>query len=247
MLSLPLEKLNIEIFADGADLEQIKALAKNPLIKGFTTNPTLMRKAGVSDYERFSRAAIEIAYPRSISLEVFADDLAGIRSQAMEINKWGPNVYVKVPVTLTDGTPTTDVVGDLLEERVKVNVTAITTFEQVFDLSWPIDGKLTPSYVSIFAGRVADTGRDPQEIVRQSVTCLQQTKAKIIWASPREVLNIIHAEKVGCHIITVTPDILGKLHLWGKDLEEYSLETVKMFREDAVKAAYSLRDKETAA
>ncbi|MCA3262818.1 MAG: transaldolase [Telmatospirillum sp.] len=232
--------LRVRLFADGADLGGIRKLADNPLIAGFTTNPTLMRKAGVTDYEGFSREVLSIAAPRSVSLEVFADELAEIERQAEQIAGWGDNVYVKIPVTTTSGESTGSVVSRLSARGIKVNVTALMTTTQVAQVCAALDPK-TPAFVSVFAGRIADTGRDPLPIMRESVEILKtRPRAELIWASPRELLNIVHAEQVGCHIITATNDLLAKLPIWGKDLDVFSLETVKMFRSDALAAGYRL-------
>lgn len=238
-MKLPSE-LKVKIFADGADLDGIRKLAANPLIAGFTTNPTLMRKAGVTDYEAFSRDVLTIAAPRSVSLEVFADDLPEIERQAEQISTWGSNVYVKIPVTTTSGQSTADVVRKLSARGIKLNVTALMTQEQVEEVCRAL-APTTPAFVSVFAGRIADTGRDPLPLMRKAVEILNaRPSAELIWASPRELLNIVHAEQVGCHIITATNDLLAKLSIWGKDLGVFSLETVKMFRNDAVAAGYRL-------
>lgn len=233
-------ELNVKIFADGADLDGIRKMAANPLIAGFTTNPTLMRKAGVTDYEAFSRAVLPIVAPRSVSLEVFADDMSEIERQARQIAAWGSNVYVKIPVTTTVGTSTTPVVRALSADGIKVNVTALMTVAQVKEVCDAL-APSTAAFVSVFAGRIADTGRDPLPIMRESVAILKaRPNAELIWASPRELLNVVHAEQVGCHVITATNDILAKLTGWGKDLQTFSLETVKMFHGDAVAAGYKL-------
>ena len=233
-------ELNVKIFADGADLDGIRKMAANPLIAGFTTNPTLMRKAGVTDYEAFSRAVLPIVAPRSVSLEVFADEMSEIERQARQIAAWGSNVYVKIPVTTTAGTSTTPVVRALSADGIKVNVTALMTVAQVKEVCDAL-APSTAAFVSVFAGRIADTGRDPLPIMRESVAILKaRPNAGLIWASPRELLNVVHAEQVGCHIITATNDILAKLTGWGKDLQTFSLDTVKMFHGDAVAAGYKL-------
>jgi len=232
--------LKVKIFADGADKAGIVALAQNPAIKGFTTNPTLMRKAGISDYEAFARDLLASipAYP--ISFEVFADEPAEMLRQAKIIATWGDNVYVKIPVTNTRSESTGSVVRELSHSGVKVNVTALMTAEQVGDVCASLEGG-APACVSVFAGRVADTGRDPLPIMQRSLEIINRLPGvELIWASPRELLNIFHADSIGTHIITVTHDILGKLGLVGKDLDEYSLDTVKMFAGDAEKAGFAL-------
>jgi transaldolase len=232
--------LNVKIFADGADLKSIAKLYANPLVKGFTTNPTLMRKAGVEGYEQFARAALEIVPERPISFEVFSDDFEEMEQQALRISSWGDNVYVKIPVTNTAGQPSEGVVRSLAERSVKVNVTAMMTPFQVGEvLTWLSGG---PScYVSVFAGRVADSGRDPVPLMAEALELVNRhPNAELIWASPRELLNLVQAAEIGCHIITVTHDLLEKLQLLGKDLDEFSLDTVRMFYRDGQAAGYSL-------
>ena len=230
----------VKIFADGADLDELLRLAANPQIQGFTTNPTLMRKAGVAEYVRFARAALEVITDRPISFEVFSDDIAGMRAQALEIAGWGGNVYVKIPVTNTLGEPTADLVHDLAHEGVHVNVTALMTIPQVETMTRALTGGAA-SNISVFAGRVADTGRDPLPLMRESLEIMRaEPKAELIWASPREVLNLVQAAELGCHIITVTYDLLGKLGSLGKDLDRFSLETVQMFHRDAQAAGYAI-------
>lgn len=235
-----LDALKIKIFADGADLAQLARLAADPRIKGFTTNPTLMRKAGISDYARFAQDAISIVSPRPISFEVFADEMDEMARQARLIAAWGANVYVKVPVTNTKGQSTVPLVAALSGNGIQVNVTAIMTLDQVRAVAKALSPS-TPSNVSIFAGRIADTGRDPAPVLADARAILvDRPAAEIIWASPREVLNIWHADRVGCHIITVTHDLIAKLAMCGKDLDLYSLETVRMFYDDARKSGYAL-------
>jgi len=242
-----LERLKVKIFADGADLEEIATLARNPLIKGFTTNPTLMRKQGIADYESFGRALLKIVTDRPVSFEVFADDPAEMAEQAYAIAAWGRNVNVKIPVTTTHGVFVGPLIGTLSAAGVMVNVTAVTTLDQARGIA-EVLAPGTPAIVSVFAGRVADTGRDPVPIMREAVNILRaRPKAELLWASPRELLNIFHADEVGCHIITVTNDILKKLTLVGKDLAEYSLETVRMFHSDAQKSGYSIAQRLRAA
>lgn len=234
------ENLAVKIFADGADLQQMTDLAKNPWIKGFTTNPTLMRKAGVSDYAGFAREVLVRIADRPVSFEVFADDLPTMAAQAKVIATWGPNVNVKLPVTNTKGEFLGPVIRELSAAGVVVNVTAIMTLDQVRAVADCLS-PATPALVSVFAGRIADTGVDPLPIMRESLEILaSHPKAELIWASPRELLNVIQASEIGCHIITVTSDILGKLKTVGKDLGQYSLETVEMFYRDATAAGYSI-------
>lgn len=230
----------IAIFADGADLTGMKQMYANPAIKGFTTNPTLMCKAGIKDYKSFALEVLSVIPDRPVSFEVFADDLPTMEKQAHEIAGWGANVNVKIPVTNTQGVYCGPIVKNLSAAGIQVNVTAVFTPEQVVriaeDLSYD-----TPAIVSVFAGRIADTGRDPIPYMKKYLETLRQRpKAQLLWASPREVLNVVHAEEAGCHIITATNDLLAKLALFDKDLTSYSLETVQMFRRDAVAAAYSI-------
>lgn len=232
--------LKVKIFADGADLAGMRALAANPLIQGFTTNPTLMRKAGVSDYASFAREVLAAIPDKPISFEVFSDEPAEMEVQARQIAEWGPNVYVKIPVTNTRRELTGDLIATLAREGVKINVTAVMTMEQVEAIAARLHPR-TPACVSVFAGRIADTGRDPLPIVEAACARLRSLPlAEVIWASPREVLNVVQADQVGCHIITVTHDLLGKLPMLGKDLDQFSLETVRMFRADAVAAGFEL-------
>lgn len=235
-----IEQLKVKIFADGAELEGILELYRNPRITGFTTNPTLMRKSGISDYEKFSRQLLEHIVDRPISLEVFSDEFDEMERQARKIAGWGKNVYVKIPVTNTRKESSAEIVRRLASEGVQLNVTALMTLEQVRIVSKALESH-APSYISVFAGRVADTGRDPMPLMKNAVEIMSPYKTQeLIWASPRELLNIFHADEIGCHVITVTHDILKKLSLTGKDLDEYSLETVKMFFDDAQKAGYRL-------
>jgi transaldolase len=235
-----LGELNVKIFADGADLEGIKEMYTNPLIKGFTTNPTLMRKAGVQDYKAFSLKVLKAVPDRPISLEVFADDFDEMERQALEIASWGSNVNVKIPVTNTKGEFSGPLIETLTSKGVVVNVTALLTLEQVRSVTSCL-ADATPAIVSVFAGRVADTGCDPVRMMAEAVEILKaKPNAELIWASPRELLNIFQADEIGCHIITATNDILKKLPLVGKDLTGYSLETVKMFHTDASMAGYSI-------
>ncbi len=234
------DQLKVKIFADGADKAGMLEMYAKPYIKGLTTNPTLMRKAGLTDYRAFAKDILKAIPDKPISFEVFSDDFADIERQAMEIAGWGNNVYVKIPVTNTKREPSYDLVRKLVKRKVKINVTAIMTLAQVKDVVASLD-PATPSYVSVFAGRIADTGRDPVPHMAEAVKLLKvNPKAELIWASPRELLNIFQANAIGCHIITVTNDILKKLSLVGFDLDEYSLDTVKMFHNDAVAAGFKL-------
>jgi len=235
-----LDQLKVKIFADGADLDGILELYRNPHIKGFTTNPTLMSKSGISDYEKFSRQVLEKISDRPISLEVFSDEFDEMERQARKIASWGKNVYVKIPVTNTRRESSLDLVRRLAAEGVQLNVTALMTNDQVSMTSDAL-GSHVPAYISVFAGRVADTGRDPVPQMKEAVKIMSAyPNQELIWASPRELLNIFQADEIGCHVITVTHDILKKLSLVGKDLDEYSLDTVKMFYADAQKAGFKL-------
>ena len=236
----PVAELRVKIYADGADLEGMRALSRKPWIKGFTTNPTLMRKAGVADYRAFALDVLKIIPDRPISFEVFSDEFDEMASQAREIATWGKHVYVKIPVTNTRGESSVALIRDLTCEGIKLNVTAVLALGQVRDVAAALTGG-SPAYVSVFAGRVADTGRDPVPVMTAAVEMVRLVPAlELIWASPRELLNIYQADAIGCHIITVTNDILNRLDTVGKDLYDYSLETVRMFRNDAVKAGYTL-------
>jgi transaldolase len=236
----PIDGLKVKIFADGADRDGILEMARLPYIAGFTTNPTLMRKAGVADYRGFAREVLAAITDRPISFEVFSDEFAGMERQAREIATWGPNVYVKVPVTNTRREPAAGLIRRLSADGIKLNVTAILTLDQVREVSDALGGD-TPACVSVFAGRVADTGRDPVPHMTEALRILRRFPSQeLIWASPRELLNVFQADSIGCHIITVTNDVLKKLALVGKDLGEYSLETVKMFHDDAAKAGFTL-------
>lgn len=235
-----LARLTVKIFADGADLQSITGLLGNPLVSGFTTNPTLMRKAGVADYAGFARQVLDVVTRHPISFEVFADDLAGMEAQARVIASWGDNVYVKIPVTNTAGVSTAPIIRTLSAEGVKLNVTAILTLDQVAEVAAAL-APSTPAVVSVFAGRIADTGRDPVPMMAESLRLLKDRPlAELLWASPREVLNIFQADEIGCHIITVTYDMLAKLGTVGRDLADFSLDTVKMFYRDAAQAGYTI-------
>ena len=234
------DQLSVKIFADGADLAGMKALYRQPFVKGFTTNPTLMRKAGIGDYRLFARQVLEVIPDRPISFEVLSDEFAEMERQALEIASWGPNVYVKIPVTNTRRESSCALIRRLSGSGVKVNVTAMLSLGQVRDVAGAV-ATGAPSYVSVFAGRVADTGHDPLPLMASAVELLRVApQAELVWASPRELLNIFQADAIGCHIITVTFDILKKLFLVGRDLEDYSLDTVKMFYDDARAAGFVL-------
>lgn len=232
--------LRVKLFADGADKMGMLEMYGNPLVQGFTTNPTLMRKAGVSDYREFAQDILRAIPDRPISFEVFSDDFDEMVRQGREIARWGDNVYVKIPVTNTLGESSSGVIEALTRARIKVNVTALLTLDQVRAVCRAL-APGTAACISVFAGRVADTGRDPVPLMATAVEVLRPyPDVELIWASPREPLNVFQADAVGCHIITVSNDILAKLHLVGKDLGEYSLDTVKMFRDDALKAGFAL-------
>jgi transaldolase len=235
-----LESLQIRIFADGADLASMLELSRLPYIKGLTTNPTLMRKAGIRDYRAFAREVLSVIRDKPVCFEVLADDFESIERQGEEIAGWADNVYVKIPVTNTRGESSAPLIGRLTGRRVKINVTAITTLAQIRSVL-PALNPAIPSFVSVFAGRIADTGIDPVPVMARAVQLLSENpRAQLIWASSRELLNIFQADSVGCAVITATRDILDKLTLIGYDLTEFSLDTVKMFRDDAQLAGYSL-------
>lgn len=234
------EDLKVKIFADGADKAGMLEMYEKPFVKGLTTNPTLMKKAGITDYRAFCKDILTSIKDKPLSFEVFSDDFAEMERQAMEISSWGENVYVKIPVTNTKQETCHALVKKLAEQKVKLNVTALMTLEQVRDVVASLNPNI-PSYVSVFAGRVADTGVDPLPVMAKAVEMLKVAPAaELIWASPRELFNIIQADDIGCHIITVTNDIIKKLSLLGYDLDEYSLDTVKMFYKDAVEAGFNL-------
>ena len=235
-----IEDLKVQIFADGADKASMLEMYAKPYIKGFTTNPTLMNKVGITDYRAFCKDILTHIKDKPLCFEVFSDDFAEMERQAMEIASWGDNVYVKIPVTNTKQETCYTLVKKLVGSKIKINVTAITTLTQVRDVVAALN-PIVPSYVSIFAGRVADTGRDPVPMMAAAVEMLKVAPAaELIWASPRELLNIFQADDVGCQVITVTNDILKKLSLVGYDLDAYSLDTVKMFYNDAVAAGFKL-------
>ena len=236
-----LADLKIKIFADGADKETLFALNSDQLVKGITTNPTLMRKAGIADYEKFAREVLDTIKEKPISFEVFSDEFPEMRRQALKITKWQQNVYVKIPVTNTRAEPSLPLIRELARQGVRLNITAILTTDQVRHVVEALDSKV-PSVVSVFAGRIADTGRDPMPLMRENLKLVRQLpNAELLWASVREVLNIVQAELCGCDIVTVPPDILKKARsLWHKDLAELSLDTVKMFAQDAISAGFKL-------
>ena len=232
--------MDVKIFADGADLDGIARLAADPQIQGFTTNPTLMKANGISEYEPFARDVIRIIEGKPISLEVFADDFDEMERQALKIASWGDNVYVKIPVTNTLGEPSEKLVRRLADAGVQLNVTALFTPEQV---AWVTDALADgpAGYISVFAGRIADAGVDPLPIMQRSLEIMaSQPQLELIWASPREVFNVVQADQIGCHVITVTHDLLKKIPALGKDLDVFSLETVQMFYNDATAAGYQL-------
>jgi transaldolase len=232
--------LSIKIFADGAELDGMLEMYGKPYIKGFTTNPTLMHKAGLTDYRNFGKSILNVIRDRPISFEVFSDDFDEMERQAREIATWGSNVYVKIPVTNTRRMPSHELVSRLSHDGVKLNVTALMTVEQVKTVADALEGGAA-SCISVFAGRIADTGRDPVPIMAEALQVMKRVpNAELIWASPRELLNIFQANEIGCHIITVTNDVLKKLPLVGKDLTDFSLETVKMFYDDGKKAGFAL-------
>jgi transaldolase len=235
-----LEELRVKLFADGADVVSTLEMSRNPIIKGFTTNPTLMRKAGVTDYKGFALELLAAIPDRPISFEVFADDFTEMERQARAITSWGENVYVKIPITNTHRESSIPLVERLAQDNIKLNVTALMTLEQVREVHEVINGG-PRCLVSVFAGRIADTGRDPLPLMSSAVEILSgNPQSELVWASPRELLNIFQADQINCDIITATHDILKKLDLIGKDLDDYSLDTVKMFYEDGRAANYRL-------
>jgi transaldolase len=234
------EELKVKIFADGADKAGMLEMYEKPFVKGLTTNPTLMKKAGITDYRAFCKDILTSINDKPLSFEVFSDDFSEMERQALEIASWGDNVYVKIPITNTRQEACYDLVNKLAAQKVKLNVTALMTLDQVRNVVAALDPNI-PSYVSVFAGRIADTGYDPVPLMTTAVEILKTAPAaELIWASPRELLNIFQADEIGCHVITVTNDILKKLSLVGYDLDEYSLDTVKMFYADAVAAGFKL-------
>lgn len=235
-----IKNLKVKIFADGADKASMLDMNSRPYIQGLTTNPTLMKKAGIKNYKDFCLDILSIIKEKPLSFEVFSDDFLEMERQANEIASWGENVYVKIPITNTKGELSTQLVKNLTRKKIKVNVTALMTLEQVAKTLDALDAN-TPSYVSVFAGRIADTGIDPVPIMANAVQLLRSNeKAELIWASPRELINVFQANEIGCQVITATSDIINKLKMVGYDLNEYSLDTVKMFYEDAKLAGYSI-------
>ena len=233
-------ELKVKIFADGADKAGMLEMYEKPFVKGLTTNPTLMKKAGITDYRAFCKDILTSINDKPLSFEVFSDDFSEMERQALEIASWGDNVYVKIPITNTKQETCYALVEKLANQKVKLNVTALMTLDQVRNVVAALDPNI-PSYVSVFAGRIADTGYDPVPLMTTAVEILKTAPAaELIWASPRELLNIFQADEIGCHVITVTNDILRKLSLVGYDLNEYSLDTVKMFYADAVAAGFKL-------
>lgn len=232
--------LGVKLFADGADLNDMIQMSRKPFISGLTTNPTLMKKAGISNYESFAKDVIKEIPDKPLSFEVFSDELDEMKIQAEKISSWGENVFVKIPVTNTKGKSTSSLVRYLSQNGIKINVTALMTVAQVQDTAEVLESNVQ-SYVSVFAGRIADTGIDPISTMQESLKVLSSvTKCELIWASPRELLNVIQADEIGCHVITATTDILNKLELIGKDLNEYSLETVRMFYRDGQSAGFNI-------
>ena len=236
----PAKDMTVKIFADGADLAGMLEMYRNPVIKGFTTNPTLMRKAGVNDYRAFARSVLSAIPDRPISFEVFSDQFEDMERQAREISSWGSNVYVKIPISNTKREPSYEVARRLSESGIKINVTALMTPDQVAGVTAAV-AHGAPCYISVFAGRIADSGRDPIPIMVEALQIMREApQAELIWASPRELLNIVQADEIGCHIITATNAILQNLDRIGVDLDTFSAETVRMFHEDARAAGYQL-------
>jgi len=236
----PIDQLKVKIFADGALKNEMLDMHQKSFIKGLTTNPTLMNKAGIKDYRAFCKDILTVIKDKPLSFEVFSDDFSDMERQALEIASWGDNVYVKIPITNTKSEPCYALVKKLADKKVKLNITAIMTLDQVSNVVDALDPDVA-AYISIFAGRIADTGRDPIPIMQSALDIMKaKPLSELIWASPRELLNIFQADQIGCHIITVTHDILKKLALVDYDLDKYSLDTVKMFYNDAVVAGYKL-------
>ena len=232
--------MKIKLFMDGANLEEMRRAYSSRSVQGFTTNPTLMRKAGIENYEHFARAAVDAIPDLPISFEVFSDDFDGMEREARIIASWGRNIYVKIPVCNTRGESSVPLIRRLSEEGFALNVTAVMTLDQVHAINGAVSAQ-APTIVSVFAGRVADTGRDPVPMMAESVRVLaDKPRAELLWASPRELLNVFHAEQCGCHIITATADVIKKIPLIGKDLHKYSIETVKMFYDDAQSSGFRL-------
>ena len=235
-----IEDLKVKIFSDGADKKDMLEMNSKTFIKGLTTNPSLMKKAGIKDYEIFAKDILSTIKEKPISFEVFSDDFDDMEKQAMEIASWADNVYVKIPITNTKKESSKELIKRLAEKKVKLNITAIMTLDQVKTVLSVLDNKI-PSIISVFAGRIADTGKDPISLMKECLTEMKiNPKSELLWASPRELLNVIQADQIGCHIITVTKDIIKKLQLINYDLEEYSLDTVKIFYKDAVDANFKI-------
>lgn len=240
MLMRSISELKIKLFADGADKKSMLEMYHHPFIQGFTTNPTLMRQAGITDYQAFALDILQTIQDKPISFEIFADQFDEMEEQAYQIASWGKNVVVKIPITNTKGLFTGPLIKKLSSAGIPLNITAVLTVRQIQEVAACLS-KNSPAIISIFAGRIADTGMDPVPMMQQALTILKNLpQAELLWASPRELLNVIQANDVGCHIITATKDILTKLNLIGKDLEEYSLETVKMFYRDALMAKFQI-------
>ena len=235
-----IEDLKVKIFSDGADKEDMLGMASKTFIRGLTTNPTLMKKAGIKDYEAFAKDILSTIKEKPISFEVFSDDFDEMEKQAMKITSWADNVYVKIPVTNTKKESSKELIKRLVEKEVKLNITAIMTLDQVKTVLSVLDNKV-PSIISVFAGRIADTGKDPIPLMKECLTEMKiNPKSELLCASPRELLNIIQADQIGCHIITATKDIIKKLKLANYDLEDYSLDTVKTFYKDAIGAGFKI-------
>lgn len=239
-----LQELNIKIFSDGADLDSISEAYQRGVVKGFTTNPTLMAKAGITNYLAFAQEVLRMVTDLPVSFEVFSDEFEGMRQQALRLAQLGPNVYVKIPITNTRGEPAAPLIADLSARGLKLNITAMMPLHQVHAVAAALHPR-TPAIVSVFAGRIADSGRDPLPVMRAALDILRPLPlAELLWASPREALNIVQAADMGCHIITVTPDLLAKAAAFGKDLDAFSLDTVKMFYNDARKSGFKILDDE---
>ena len=235
-----LNQLRIKIFSDGADLDSIQEACQKKVVHGFTTNPTLMAHAGVTNYLTFAKEVLRMVPDLPVSFEVFADDFEGMRRQAFILNELADNVYVKIPITNTKDESSCPLIHDLSQQSIKLNITAMMTLEQIRAVAAALDPR-TSAFVSVFAGRIADAGRDPLPVMQEALYILKPLpKAELLWASPREALNILQADQIGCHIITVTPELLAKAKNFGKDLNEFSLDTVKMFYNDAIKSGFSL-------
>lgn len=234
------DKMNIKIYADGADLDSFKELNENPKISGFTTNPSLMKKSGVKDYKKFAKEVLKIVKKKPVSFEVFTDDINEMETQAREINTWGENIYVKIPITNSKNVKTNQIIKKLSDDKIKCNVTAVFTVDQVKDIINVIDNK-TDLIISIFAGRIADTGLDPIDTMKEAIAlCKNKRNIEILWASTREIFNVIQANNINCDIITVPNSILLKMSNFGKNLEELSLETVNSFLIDAQKSGFKI-------